>query len=186
MRCDFSSVNAHHPIGRSGGFIIKHVRFNRRGFSVCSSLYLSTLLGEFQFSVAQTEIDPQPTGLATMVLFMSFYLPLILWYAYITISVLSFRTKQLHPRQHRLLLFSIDRTSSKADDGRRVVVIGKIIIDQYGDPATRSSNNFTKITVGGGGPQAAFGAAAALACRDHYFRAIGLQNWNQQYTLALD
>ena len=142
-----------------------------------------------------------------MVLFMSFYLPLILWYAYITISVLSFRTKQLHPRQHRLLLFSIDKTSSKADDGRRVVVIGKIIIDQYGDPATRSSNNFTKITVGGGGPQAAFGAAAALACRDHYFRGsslsydslefppkqqvtfmgpIGLQHWDQQYTLALD
>ena len=63
--------------------------------------------------------------------------------------------------------------------------------------------------MGGGGPQAAFGAAAALACRDHCFRGgvsslrydssefppkqkvtfmgpIGLQNWNQQYTLALD
>jgi len=69
------------------------------------------------------------------------------------------------------------------------VVVGKIIIDEYGDPFPSSSNkNSNKdnnnnedddkqqeqealpisVSIGGGGPQAAFGAAAALAVWDSY------------------
>lgn len=43
----------------------------------------------------------------------------------------------------------------------RVVVVGKIIIDEYRRPGQPMDE--TLISVGGGGPQAAFGAAAALA-----------------------
>ncbi len=54
---------------------------------------------------------------------------------------------------------------------RPVVVVGKIIIDEYGAPdqgqddgSPMASRN---VNVGGGGPQAAFGAAAALAILSH-------------------
>ena len=43
-----------------------------------------------------------------------------------------------------------------------VVVIGKIIIDEYGSPE-QDRSEADGVSVGGGGPQAAFGAAAALA-----------------------
>jgi len=43
-----------------------------------------------------------------------------------------------------------------------VVVVGKIIIDEYGAPEQGRSET-SSVAVGGGGPQAAFGAAAALA-----------------------
>lgn len=43
-----------------------------------------------------------------------------------------------------------------------VVIVGKIIIDEYGAPNDEKVDPFS-VTVGGGGPQAAFGAAAALA-----------------------
>jgi len=46
-----------------------------------------------------------------------------------------------------------------------VIVVGKIIVDEYGDP---SKSEAPAISIGGGGPQAAFGAAAALAVRDCY------------------
>lgn len=94
------------------------------------------------------------------------------------------------------------------DRNQRVVIIGKVIIDQYGDPSKRSDDNETILTVGGGGPQACWGAAAALACRDIYFKEniqsqqfdntappkqpitfiapIGLQNWSQQHSTALE
>jgi hypothetical protein len=95
------------------------------------------------------------------------------------------------------------------DRGQRVVVIGKVIIDQYGDPSKRiSKDNTPTLTVGGGGPQACWGAAAALACRDLYFKEnvpsqqfhipappkqpitfiapIGLQNWSKQHSTALE
>lgn len=41
------------------------------------------------------------------------------------------------------------------------MLAGKVIIDEYGAPDEQPSNG--RISVGGGGPQAAFGAAAALA-----------------------
>eukprot|EP00586_Coscinodiscus_wailesii_P007671 CAMPEP_0172524008 /NCGR_PEP_ID=MMETSP1066-20121228/293959_1 /TAXON_ID=671091 /ORGANISM="Coscinodiscus wailesii, Strain CCMP2513" /LENGTH=408 /DNA_ID=CAMNT_0013307109 /DNA_START=49 /DNA_END=1275 /DNA_ORIENTATION=- len=44
----------------------------------------------------------------------------------------------------------------------RIIVVGKIIIDEYGPPSSPEP----KISIGGGGPQAAWGAAAALAARD--------------------
>lgn len=44
-----------------------------------------------------------------------------------------------------------------------VVIVGKVIIDEYGDPAKSEA---PALSIGGGGPQAAFGAAAALAVRD--------------------
>ena len=49
-----------------------------------------------------------------------------------------------------------------------VIVVGKIIIDQYGNPNNDDNNknsirNRSTVTIGGGGPQAAMGAAAALA-----------------------
>jgi len=46
----------------------------------------------------------------------------------------------------------------------RVIVVGKIILDKYGDPETQ--NDDAKVTIGGGGPQTAWGACAALAVRD--------------------
>ena len=47
---------------------------------------------------------------------------------------------------------------------RAVIVVGKIIVDEYGPPDSREP---PKLTVGGGGPQAAMGAALALAALDH-------------------
>jgi len=44
-----------------------------------------------------------------------------------------------------------------------VIIVGKVIIDEYGDPA---KNEAPALSIGGGGPQAAFGASAALAVRD--------------------
>ena len=44
----------------------------------------------------------------------------------------------------------------------RVIVIGKIIVDEYGAPDLQNPT----ISIGGGGPQAAWGAAAALAASD--------------------
>ena len=44
-----------------------------------------------------------------------------------------------------------------------VVIIGKVIIDVYGDPAKSEA---PALSIGGGGPQAAFGGACALAVRD--------------------
>lgn len=54
-------------------------------------------------------------------------------------------------------------TTSKSSITHRVIVIGKIIIDEYGSPEDDSKPT---ISIGGGGPQAAWGAAASLAARD--------------------
>ncbi|KAL7498924.1 hypothetical protein ACHAWT_010274 [Skeletonema menzelii] len=44
------------------------------------------------------------------------------------------------------------------------VVVGKIILDKYGPP---NGDDGSGVTIGGGGPQAAWGAAASLAVRDY-------------------
>ena len=44
-----------------------------------------------------------------------------------------------------------------------VVIAGKVIIDEYGDPAESEA---PALSIGGGGPQAAFGAACGMAVRD--------------------
>ena len=103
---------------------------------------------------------------------------------------------------------NVDCTNNFNSQNRRVIVVGKIIIDQYGDPSKRSKDDAMRFTVGGGGPQAAWGAAAALACRDYFFlkdessinidsllppkqpvtfiAPIGLQNWTPQHAAALE
>lgn len=93
----------------------------------------------------------------------------------------------------------------------RVIVVGKIILDKYGDPQTRIDDS--KVTIGGGGPQAAWGACAGLAVRDllsheqgetkwgllpvenrassppkqrvNFFGPIGLKNWTPEMTDSL-
>jgi hypothetical protein len=52
----------------------------------------------------------------------------------------------------------------------RVVVVGKIIIDEHRLPSQDSTA--THISVGGGGPQAAFGAAMALAILSNDMRDL--------------
>lgn len=47
---------------------------------------------------------------------------------------------------------------SELNHANRIIVVGKIIIDEYGQPNQRRS-----VSIGGGGPQAAYGAAIALA-----------------------
>ena len=57
----------------------------------------------------------------------------------------------------RVVCFSLKSVVQGKEPGP-VVVVGKIIIDEYGQDQSKAT-----VSVGGGGPQAAFGAAAALA-----------------------
>mmetsp|Transcript_29419 Transcript_29419/g.44892 ORF Transcript_29419/g.44892 Transcript_29419/m.44892 type:complete len:385 (-) Transcript_29419:46-1200(-) len=56
------------------------------------------------------------------------------------------------------LASALSLTSSQLNYNHRIIIVGKIIIDEYGQPSQRRS-----VSIGGGGPQAAFGAAVALA-----------------------
>ena len=86
-------------------------------------------------------------------------------------------------------------TTSRFDSNmyylKPVVVVGKIIVDEYGEPYphlnnsddSRSDKSEIKaaappksVSIGGGGPQAAFGAAAALAVWDRRSRFTGDNN----------
>jgi len=75
-----------------------------------------------------------------------------------------------------------------SDGYKPVVVLGKIIVDEYGDPHPPKSNGCDRdgnanddekgppappetVSIGGAGPQAAFGAAAALAVWDSYYKS---------------
>eukprot|EP00543_Licmophora_paradoxa_P002557 CAMPEP_0202456244 /NCGR_PEP_ID=MMETSP1360-20130828/13557_1 /ASSEMBLY_ACC=CAM_ASM_000848 /TAXON_ID=515479 /ORGANISM="Licmophora paradoxa, Strain CCMP2313" /LENGTH=78 /DNA_ID=CAMNT_0049075999 /DNA_START=292 /DNA_END=524 /DNA_ORIENTATION=- len=51
--------------------------------------------------------------------------------------------------------FSVPIIDSGNSSPATVVVVGKIVIDEYGAPDVEKR----KISIGGGGPQAAFGAA---------------------------
>ena len=44
-----------------------------------------------------------------------------------------------------------------------IIVVGKIILDKYGPPQTNIKSDCIEVTIGGGGPQAAWGACAGLA-----------------------
>lgn len=84
---------------------------------------------------------------------------------------MSRRQRCLSPRAVLLLtlhcLYLIRRSAqglgliATSNHARRVVVVGKVIIDEYLAPDQNKEEAI--ISVGGGGPQAAFGAAAALA-----------------------
>ena len=70
---------------------------------------------------------------------------------------------------NQLIHRGLSRLNLDLDDNNSaqkiIVVVGKVILDKYGNPdddVIRDSN----ITIGGGGPQAAFGASIGLAVRD--------------------
>ncbi len=67
--------------------------------------------------------------------------------------------------QRTRTLLTSGRRRSENEDDFRVVVVGKIILDKYGDPNILDIGD-NEVTIGGGGPQAAFGACASLAARD--------------------
>ena len=64
-----------------------------------------------------------------------------------------------------------------------IVVVGKIIVDEYGDPSIRDKPQ--SVTVGGGAPQAAMGAALALAARDLLLYANASKKRQQSDTTSL-
>ena len=66
----------------------------------------------------------------------------------------------------RSLHFSSSAVSNGIFNDTHIVVVGKTILDVYGDPTIRDGVDDRKVTIGGGGPQAAWGACAALATRD--------------------
>mmetsp|Transcript_5125 Transcript_5125/g.11146 ORF Transcript_5125/g.11146 Transcript_5125/m.11146 type:complete len:433 (-) Transcript_5125:99-1397(-) len=78
----------------------------------------------------------------------------------------------LRSRSRSNLFFAADESRERSP---RVVVVGKIILDQYGDPC-RVQNDDAKVTIGGGGPQASWGACAGLAVRDHLLTTGGEKN----------
>ena len=54
--------------------------------------------------------------------------------------------------------------SGALGSGTHVVIVGKIILDSYGNPDARpDGDDRADVTIGGGGPQAAFGACCGLA-----------------------
>ena len=58
-----------------------------------------------------------------------------------------------------LWIMSVESLLTTTTPSNRVIVVGKVIIDEYGKPGEGP----VVISIGGGGPQAAFGAALALA-----------------------
>jgi len=82
-------------------------------------------------------------------------------------------------------LLSLLSTAASAFAARRpaaqhIVIVGKIILDKYGPPDNNSQNNANDISIGvrigGGGPQAAWGAAAALEAREYLLRAAEMKS----------
>mmetsp|Transcript_11374 Transcript_11374/g.22754 ORF Transcript_11374/g.22754 Transcript_11374/m.22754 type:complete len:162 (+) Transcript_11374:123-608(+) len=50
----------------------------------------------------------------------------------------------------------------------QTLIVGKIILDKYGPPDRQTDDD--GVTIGGGGPQSAWGAAASLVVRDYLSR----------------
>ncbi|KAL7488176.1 hypothetical protein ACHAW6_013771 [Cyclotella cf. meneghiniana] len=140
------SVHCHHHHRRSIGIIVSQKKFHL-------ALWPCLLLrGAHSFSVVTSV---RPTQISTFP---------------------RARSTQFDYSRRCTRLFSIDGANeplNKIDRcrNRRIVIVAKIIIDNYGDPSQRSDDSaLSALKVGGGGPQAAWGAAAALAVRDHFFR----------------
>ncbi|KAL3759628.1 hypothetical protein ACHAWU_009775 [Discostella pseudostelligera] len=112
--------------------------------------------------------------------------------------------------RHRVVIPNSKVRSPVADDQcAQIIVIGKIILDKYGDPDTHDHGD---ISIGGGGPQSAWGACAALGARDMlgwndddeeqrmltddtasppkqnvtFVAPIGLKNWTPEMTISLN
>mmetsp|Transcript_24549 Transcript_24549/g.52890 ORF Transcript_24549/g.52890 Transcript_24549/m.52890 type:complete len:422 (-) Transcript_24549:808-2073(-) len=115
----------------------------------------------------------------------------------------------LRTSHHHLFLASNENCKHNS----RIIVVGKIILDKYGNPKDRNDgDNDETVTIGGGGPQAAFGACAGLAARDlltwegekwelitveykdtsppkqdvTFLAPIGLKNWTPEMTKSLN
>mmetsp|Transcript_9568 Transcript_9568/g.17208 ORF Transcript_9568/g.17208 Transcript_9568/m.17208 type:complete len:427 (+) Transcript_9568:208-1488(+) len=76
---------------------------------------------------------------------------------------------QLHHNHHGLRprsnLLSVAKKTENSKETFSIIVIGKIILDKYGNPLDDDDDS-KNVTIGGGGPQAAWGACAGLAVRD--------------------
>ena len=128
--------------------------------------------------------------------------------------VAGFQRHQLLAHRGVLLEQSTLRFSvPNAHREQHIIVIGKIILDKYGDPYAHDHDNTSKISIGGGGPQAAYGVCASLAARDllgwrgedgthrkaaahattsppkqnvTFVAPIGLLNWTPEMTISLN
>ncbi|KAL7541523.1 hypothetical protein ACHAXR_013197 [Thalassiosira sp. AJA248-18] len=70
-------------------------------------------------------------------------------------------------RLRSTLLGVVTNNDENSEDNPHVVVVGKVILDKYGEPKVQHDDDGdAKVTIGGGGPQAAWGACAGLAARD--------------------
>jgi hypothetical protein len=74
-------------------------------------------------------------------------------------------------------VFSVHPSLQRNHDQPPVIVVGKIIVDEYGPP---DQDVQPSLTVGGGGPQAALGAALALAAREYQEQKHKLLKSTQQ------
>ena len=61
------------------------------------------------------------------------------------------------------LLFATEIENSEEP---HIIIVGKIIMYKYGDPKSMNDDDANEVTIGGGGPQAAWGACAGLAVKD--------------------
>lgn len=95
---------------------------------------------------------------------MSIVVKLTLWFAFVGANTGFTPPSSLHNhnKQH----------SSKIYDSSRIIVVGKIILDKYGNPDDGFDDD-SKVTIGGGGPQAAWGACASTAVRDLLLNSKG-------------
>jgi hypothetical protein len=71
------------------------------------------------------------------------------------------RQRQSITQSRRKESFDLLLSLRQGDDQPHVIIVGKIIVDEYGPPNHDAAH--PNLTVGGGGPQAAMGAALALA-----------------------
>ncbi|KAG7351324.1 hypothetical protein IV203_010684 [Nitzschia inconspicua] len=104
-------------------------------------------------------------GLATVWRLLHSFSATILTSSYLPWSATAFLPIQKRGRQSKILpaasILSRKLSSSLNAAQFPVIVVGKIIVDEYGPPDSASPPS--TLTVGGGGPQAAMGAALALA-----------------------
>ena len=77
----------------------------------------------------------------------------LLWFAFVGATGFTSPSHH-HKQQHRSKIYN-----------SRIIVVGKIILDKYGNPEYGVDVD-SNVTIGGGGPQAAWGACASMATRD--------------------
>mmetsp|Transcript_24951 Transcript_24951/g.60067 ORF Transcript_24951/g.60067 Transcript_24951/m.60067 type:complete len:414 (-) Transcript_24951:966-2207(-) len=107
--------------------------------------------------------------------------------ALLLVSILTvangFLPSQSQQLTHRRLGRNIPLPASSNENEDQVIVVGKVILDKYGDPQTQESD--ANVTIGGGGPQAAWGACASLAARDLILKREG-GHWEPKMDIILE